>query len=54
MERIGVVYSRYRYTWFEILVAVLLLGPPLIFAFLLIRWVLRLRKIREVSLQIRN
>jgi len=54
MERIGVVYSRYRYTWFEILVAVLLLGPPLIFACLLIQWVLRLRKIREVSLQIRN
>lgn len=54
MERINVVYSRYRFSWFDILAAVVLLGPPLIFACLLIRWVLRLRKTREASLQISN
>jgi hypothetical protein len=54
MERISAVYSKYRYTWFEILAAIVLLGPPLIFACLLIRWVLRLRISREAVLQMSN
>jgi hypothetical protein len=53
MERISVVYSKYRNTSFEMLAVLVLLGPPLIFACLLIRWVLRLRKIREAALQMR-
>lgn len=54
MERISAVYSKYRYTWFEILAGIVLLGPPLTFAFLLIRWVLRLRISREACPQMSN
>jgi hypothetical protein len=44
LERISVVYSRYRYTWFEKLVAFLFCVPPLLFALVLIWWIVRLRK----------
>jgi hypothetical protein len=44
LERINVVYSRYRYTWFEAFVGLLVCGPPLLAAWLLMRWIARLRK----------
>jgi hypothetical protein len=46
LERISVVYSRYRYSWFEKLVAFVFCAPPLLFALLLIWWIVRLRKAR--------
>lgn len=49
LERIGVVYSRYRFTWFEIVVGLLLCLPPLVGAMLLVRWIIRMRKTRGVS-----
>jgi hypothetical protein len=46
LERISVVYSRYRFSWFEVFVGFLLCGPPLLAALLLIRWTVRLRRAR--------
>ncbi len=46
LERISVVYSRYRYTWFESLLAFVFCAPPLLFGWLLVKWIIRLRKSR--------
>ena len=48
LERIIVIYSRYRFTWFEAITDFLLCLPPLISAWLLIRWIVRLRKTRSL------
>ena len=48
LERIDAVYSRYRFTWFDVLVRYLLCIPPLIYAGLLARQVLKLRRARQV------
>ncbi len=50
LESIGAVYSRYRFTWFDTFVVVLTIVPPLLVAFLLMRWTIRLRKSRDMSL----
>jgi len=50
LERIASVYYRYRFTWFDIFVALLLLVPLLVSALLLFRWILRLRKVSRVEL----
>lgn len=39
---IGSIYTKYRFTWFDLFVAMLLVGPPLIRAVFLVRWTLRL------------
>lgn len=51
LERISVVYSRYRYTWFEAFVGLLVCAPPLLPAWLLIRWIARLRKAGQLLSQ---
>jgi len=48
---ISSLYSKYRPTWFDAFASVLLLGPPLIGALVLSRWVLRLRRTRVNSAQ---
>ena len=50
LEPIDTVYSRYRFTRFEIFVGLLLCVPPLIAAVLLVRWTIRLRKSRGMLL----
>jgi hypothetical protein len=49
LEDIDTVYSRYRFTWFDVLVAVLLVLPPLVYGWWLVRGVLTLRKTRYPS-----
>jgi hypothetical protein len=44
LQPIASVYSRYRFTWFEVFTGSLLLLPLLISAVLLLRWTLRVRK----------
>lgn len=44
LEPIAAVYSRYRFTWFDVFAGSLFLVPPLIGALLLLRWTLRMRK----------
>lgn len=41
---ISSLYSKYRFTWFDAFAAMLLLGPPLVGAVLLLRWTQRLRR----------
>jgi hypothetical protein len=43
---ISSVYFKYRFTWFDTFAGILLVGPPLAGALLLMRWALRLRKTR--------
>ena len=50
LERVGSVYNRYRFTWFDIFVGLVLLVPLLVSALLLLRWILRLRKVSRVAL----
>jgi hypothetical protein len=47
LEPINAVYSRYRFTWFDVLVGILFFG-----ALLLLRWIARLRKTRGVVTQL--
>jgi hypothetical protein len=46
LEPINSVYVRYRYTWFDLLAAILLVLPPVLAAFLLLRWIFHLRRSR--------
>lgn len=46
LEPINTVYMRYRYTWFDLVAAALLVLPPLVAAWLLLRWIIRLRRSR--------
>lgn len=48
LEPISTVYSRYRFTRFDIVALFLLCVPPLVCAFLLVRRVLRLRRTRDI------
>jgi hypothetical protein len=43
LEPINSVYSRYRFTWFDVFIGFVLCAPPLLAALLLIRWIARLR-----------
>ena len=49
LEPIAKVYSDYRFTWFDVVSAVLYFVPPLLALLVLIWWVLRLRKIAGAS-----
>jgi hypothetical protein len=51
LEPISVVYSRYRFTWFDVFVGVLFFVPPLIGFFLLTAWIVRLRGTRMLISQ---
>jgi hypothetical protein len=46
LEPIDAVYSRYRFTWFEAFAIALLCLPPLVPAWILLRWIVRLRRTR--------
>ncbi|MGA2430676.1 MAG: hypothetical protein ABSH13_19420 [Candidatus Acidiferrum sp.] len=48
LEPIQAVYSHYRFTWFDIFVAILFVVPPLLAAILLLLWIRRLRRARAV------
>lgn len=43
---VGSLYLKYRFTWFDALAAILLVGPPLVGIAFLARWALKLRKTR--------
>jgi len=47
LEPIGRVYSKYRFTWFDLLAAILFFGPPLLGLVLLGSWIFKLRRTRE-------
>lgn len=44
LEKISNVYAKYRATWFDVVGALALFGGPLLGAFLLLRWIMRIRK----------
>lgn len=44
LEAIGSVYSRYRFTWFDVLAGALLCGFPLLGMVFLALWIMKLRK----------
>jgi hypothetical protein len=46
LETIYSVYSRYRYSWFDVAAGLLLCVPPIVCAVLLVRWIIRLRRTR--------
>ena len=50
LERVASVYYRYRFTWFDIFVGLVLLVPLLVSALLLLLWILRLRKVSHIAL----
>lgn len=51
LEPIYRVYSRYRFSWFDVLTDTIFLGPILIAFLLLVRRVMRLRQTRGPALQ---
>lgn len=46
LEPIDVVYSKYRFTWFDVFSGFLLCLPPMIALYLLANWIVRLRRTR--------
>jgi hypothetical protein len=44
LEPINAVYSRFRFSWFDAFVGLVFLLPPAVGAFLLILWIVRLRR----------
>jgi hypothetical protein len=48
LQPIEVAYSKYRFTYFDVLVGFLLCVPLLLAAWLLVRWIVRLRKSRDI------
>ena len=44
LEPIDVVYGRYRFTWFDAVAAAGMFGVPLLGAWPLFRWILRIRR----------
>lgn len=48
LQPIYAVYSKYRFTWFDLVAALLLFLPPLIFVILLARWTIKLRRTRLI------
>lgn len=49
LKPIARVYYRYRFTWFDLFVGFLLCVPPLLGAWLLFKWIARLRRAQETS-----
>ncbi len=48
LENINVIYSRYRFTWFDVLVVALLFVPLLTYFVLIVRRILGLRRSRKM------
>jgi hypothetical protein len=51
LEAIGRVYSRYRYTWFDVLAEALFCGPPLLAMAFLGLWIMKLRRTGDAIAQ---
>lgn len=51
LQPIADVYGKYRFTWFEVFAGLLTCLPPLVGAVLLVRWVIRVRRTRRISLR---
>jgi hypothetical protein len=49
LQPIEAVYLKYRFTLFDLLAAFLLFAPPLLSAWLLVRWIVRLRRNRILT-----
>jgi hypothetical protein len=49
LEDINAIYSRYRFTWFDLAVGVLLILPPTLYFFILARRILKLRRMQYPS-----
>lgn len=49
LETIDVIYSRFRFTWFDVVVWLLIFAPPLMGTLFLVRWIIRLRKTRTMT-----
>jgi hypothetical protein len=49
LQPINAVYSKFRFSWFDVLAGLLLCLPPGIGFALLIRWIVRLRQTRPLS-----
>lgn len=45
LEPIATVYSRYRFTWFDVFADLLFCLPPLVAAIFLVRWIILLRRL---------
>jgi hypothetical protein len=44
LEPVATIYRRYRFTWFDAFVSLLLILPPVVGGISLVRWIVRLRK----------
>lgn len=51
LQPIADVYSKYRFTYFDVFVGLLLCLPPLLLAWLIVRWIVRLRRSRLIGSQ---
>jgi len=51
LENIATVYSRYRFTWFDVLIGMLVCIPLLAYAVVTLKWIVRLRRTRQVAAQ---
>jgi hypothetical protein len=52
LQPIEDVYSQYRFTYFDEFVGFLLCVPPLLLAWLMVRWIVRLRRSRDILSQL--
>jgi energy-coupling factor transporter transmembrane protein EcfT len=50
LEDIQTVYSRYRFTWFDVLVGLALLLPLAAYFFFLARWIVKIRRAQTAAL----
>jgi hypothetical protein len=48
LQPIDAVYSKFRFSWFDVLAGLLFCLPPVIGALLLFRWIVRLRRTRPL------
>jgi hypothetical protein len=48
LDGIGAVYSKYSFTWLEVLTDLMLFVPPLVALWFLVRWIIRLRRTQSV------
>lgn len=49
LQPINTVYSKYRFSWFDVFAGSLFLIPPLIGGLLLIGWIVRVRRTRPIA-----
>jgi hypothetical protein len=51
LEPINSVYTRYRFSWFDVVAGVLIFLPPLAAMFFLGKWILKIRQTRQLIAQ---